>query len=192
MFTRSDLKEFLWRTTMPIWFSLLIGLFAGIVGGVGTYYIVPWINHELEMQRVKAEYLQDNIRNLNGATRELVDNITRLSHKTMDTGRVDHQLKREVVAQINKLQWRVIELDIIFSSEREQQLIDVYKDDASSLRKSVENLREPSDLEKVFPRAEDFSTMAYQLLAELYKKAGLSARVDPELKFEREDVGTVR
>lgn len=184
----ANIKAFLCRTSMPIWFSLTVGALAGIFGGVGTYFLVPWVNHELQMQRVKAEYLQDNIRELNSSTRTLIDDVTELSHKTMDEGRVDTSLKRHVIGQVNKLQWRVIELDIIFSSQREELLIEEYKSSASQFRRSLEGLEGKKDLDKVFSSAEDFSTIAYQLLAELYHKAGLTAKVDPELRFQRSDI----
>lgn len=173
------LKAVLLRSDMPVWLSLIVGIAGGFVAFGGSYIVVPLINQQLKIQEIRTQYIIENVRSINEDTRQILSSITSLSHKLIETNEIDKDKKKIILSRISELQWRIIDLDVIFSETKSDSIISNYKSSLSSLRRSIENLENKDQLALVFNNSEQFAISAYHTLQSLYEMAGIRISESP-------------
>lgn len=164
---------------MPVWMTLLVGIVGALIGIVGSYWIIPDINRQLKIDEIRSQYLLETIKGLNNDTRALLSEITKYNHSILDGKAVDVERRRLIVSLITELQWRVVDLDVIFTTDKAKQVLQSYRDSLSELRHSIENPSGQFYVEKIITASEEFAIDSYRVLSALYALAGLEVQLSP-------------
>lgn len=165
--------SFLNRNEAPLWVTLI--LFA--LTAYGTYKLSPKLNEKFEQQKIISTYVTDNLQRFNSLSRELVSEIsiyTRLIHN----GQKPSIEKRDAIfSKITELQWRAVELRIIFEDADSSTTIEDYKNSLNDLRKSVEKLKPNSELKDTAISLSKFTDSSMAVFDALARKAGLKTSI---------------
>lgn len=169
-------KEILMGKELPVWVTLL-GIFAGVVG---TYYIIPVINQELEKQKIKTEFVIRNIDDLNSKTRSLLVGVGELHRQMLASGLVDRSKIEGYVSTITELQWKGIELAIIFEGTASMKVVEHYQESLDRLRIALLNLQDKTGLQASIAAASDFSRATVDVIKALARLSGIN--LNPALR----------
>jgi len=169
-------KDILMGKDLPVWVTLL-----GIIGGVaGTYFVIPAINQQLEKQKIKTEFVIRNIDDLNSKTRSLLTGIGELHRQTLSSGLVDRAKIEGYVSTITELQWKGIELAIIFDGTNSMIVVERYQESLDKLRTALLNLQDKTGLQASMSAAENFSRATVDVIKALASLSGIN--LNPTLK----------
>jgi len=171
--------KFLCREKMPIWLSLILAVITGVVAYSGTYFLVPQVNYQLRIQEIRTQYIIENVRAINEDTRTLLSTTRQLAKTILDGSRIDEKNKQDILDDITQLQWRIIDLDLIFSDNADKHTIIMYRSSLTELRRSVEKTNKRDDLDDLFKKLENVAVSSYNLLSALYKLAGFDISISP-------------
>ncbi|HEY1096732.1 MAG TPA: hypothetical protein VGF14_05780, partial [Alphaproteobacteria bacterium] len=153
---------------MPVWLSLLLfGLTAW-----GTYSLAPKVNYKFEQQRIITSYVEKNLDNFNLLSRELISEIS-VFNNTLKHNIVDQKSLAKIQAKITELQWRALELDIIFADKKSLSIIKEYKQSLNNLGVATNEARCKSDAENITYKVIPFADSSMKIIDALAKKAGL-------------------
>src|SRR5689334_2258427 len=111
----------------PVWATLLGVIVGGIVAGFGTYLIVPSINESLEKQKIRSEVIIRHLDDLNSRTRSLVSDVSDIHYKVLNTNVVDFAAVQKITAKIAEMQWKAIELAVIFEGSNGARVVESYQ-----------------------------------------------------------------
>ena len=153
----------------PLWATLL--LFAATAGL--TYCIAPTLNERFEQQKIVSAYVTENLSSLNLDTRTLIADVSELSSQINAGKKNQRDIKERIVRKIIELQWRTIELQVIFESKRSMVIIAKYQKSLLALQEAVEDSTNLSNSDRLVESAIILSDCTKQVLSELAVKAGL-------------------
>ena len=167
----------LFKTDMPVWLSLLII----IVGALGTYFFVPYINVLSEQDKIRTAYILDNLKKMNGDTSELLNNIRKFKFTLQNGGDVN-TVHSSLENQITKLQWRVLEYDVIFGDKKTHDLINSYKTDLTTLSNELAK-KKKANINQMYCHALNFIKSSHRILQLIAKRADLTIETEPFFKI---------
>ena len=154
---------------LPVWATIL-GI---ILGALGTYFIVPAINEGLERQKIRTDFIIKNLDDLNLRTRGLVSDISDLHFNVLRTGAVDSGVVQKLSARIAEMQWKAIELAVIFEGTSGMSAVNRYQSSLDDVRDALLEIKGKGDLAKSQAAIERFSESTLAVIKELAGLAGL-------------------
>lgn len=167
------LKALLTATSMPVWLTVLLAV-AGISGGLaGTYYFLPTVNYRIEVEKIKSQYLSANLLSLSTDTSELLAWVGQINRGLMTTNKIDPALEDRVYQRISRLQWKALELDVVFRSAKDRQTLEVYRDALDRLRLSIEKVDGLASVQEILASSESFARSSRSVVVSLAVRAGL-------------------
>lgn len=158
---------------LPVWATVL-GI---ILGALSTYFIIPKINENLERQKIRSEFVIRNLDDLNSRTRTLVSDVSELHGNVLRGGNVDASAVQKVSSKIAEMQWKAIELAVIFEGTPGMTAVQRYQTSLDGVRAALDELKTKSDLPRSQSAIEAFSQSTLAVIRELASLAGL--RVGP-------------
>jgi hypothetical protein len=173
------LKNVCLGTDFPVWATLLGVLLGGAATAVGTYLIVPKINYELERQKIRSEFIIRNLDDLNNRTRSLLSGVSNLHSAVLRSNKVDPEAVQRLNSQIVELQWKAIELGIIFDDKAGVAAVGTYQKSLDDLRDALQQLSSKQELPNSEKAAEDFSSSSFAVIRQLVALGGLKITARP-------------
>lgn len=157
----------------PVWATLL-----GVVAGsFATYWIIPSINQGLETQKIRSEFIIRNLDDLNARTRSLVADVGTLHQGVLRTNSTDDVVRKTAITKIVELQWKAIELAIIFNTQTGSELVQNYQESLEDVRISLAKLNAKESLPASQAAIEKFSARSVDVITELAALGGLRIKV---------------
>jgi hypothetical protein len=157
----------------PVWATLLGVLIGGLVTGLGTYLIVPKINESLEKQKIRSEFIIRNLDDLNLRTRSLVSDVSDIHYRVLTTNVVDFGATQKTTAKIAEMQWKAIELAVIFEGTKGAQVVEAYQASLDEVRVALNLLKSKDDLQATQVSVEKLSRRTLDVIKELAELGGL-------------------
>lgn len=164
------MRSVLLEKQMPVWLTLLIL----VSGAAGTYLLLPRVNQEFEQQRIRTEFVISKLEALNQKTNELISNITVLNNRVLRQSPVSEEMKDGIGRNIVELQWKAIELSVMFNSEKSGRLINEYQKKLDALRVVIEE--EEQNTPEILKRVEAFVLAAIQLMEFVSQEADVDGK----------------
>lgn len=170
---------YLWHTIkqekMPVWLTL----FLFFTTAIGTYYGAPIINNQFEKQKLIASYVSKNLDEFNVLSRELIASISIFNNTLQKDKKINKEALDTIRAKISELQMRALELDIIFSEEKEAlEIIKNYKKSLSDLGFAIDTASTPEDAKTISLKVIPFANSNIAVMDVLAQKAGLKVLND--------------
>lgn len=169
----NPVRQFLCLKEMPLGISLLIF----IATAWGTYYLSPNLNDQFEKQKIKSSYIVENLNSFNSLSRDLISQVSLFNNAMLDRRMIDPEVKQAIQTQITQLQWRALELDIIFDDAESVNVIVKYKANLDLLRREIGSVRTVDDVSRVNAAVEDFADSSFKVIDILAKRGGLKLDV---------------
>jgi len=165
---------------MPVWL-LLVGVAAS---AVATYKFAPQLNAHLETEKIKSAYIQDNLKTLNADTAEFLSLVGDYNRKIVTSQKVDEELLSDIRKRITKLQWKVVEYDLIFDGPSDKATIRRYGESLDGLRKSLIAFQKPDEINAeaaaiAIARQEEFTRVSYEMIKRLSSKMNINLTIEP-------------
>ena len=161
--------RFLALKNMPLGISLLL-FFAT---AWGTYSLAPKLNQTFENQKIVTAYIISNLNDFNLLSRELVSEVSIFNNTLQKEKHVDTDSLDKIRAKITELQWRALELDIIFDDDVSLEKIKAYKKSLSDLGFAVDTATVSGDSIKISRSVVPFANNSLTVISILAQKAGL-------------------
>jgi hypothetical protein len=170
-------ESYLWDVCIgekfPVWATLLGILIGGLATGLGTYLIVPTINESLEKQKIRSEFIIRNLDDLNSRTRSLVSDVSEMHYKVLNTNVVDSAAIQKMTSKIAEMQWKAIELAVIFEGTKGAQSVVAYQAALDGVRLALVDLKSKDDLQATQHSVEQLSRSTLDVIKELASLGGL-------------------
>lgn len=157
----------------PVWVTIVGVILGGIATAAGTYWIVPSINEALERQKIRSEFVIRNLDDLNSRTRALVSDVSALHQNVLRVNVVDDSAVQKVLVKITEMQWKAIELAIIFDGSAGENKVENYQQSLEAERVALSNLRTKDDLPSSQAAIERLSARTVDVVQALAALAGL-------------------
>ena len=174
--------RYLWEIclgeTLPVWATILGIITGALITAAGTFWIVPKLNESLERQKIRTEFVIRNLDDLNARTRSLVMEISDLHSSILRTNIVDNSAVQKLVSKTAEMQWKAIELAIIFDSKTGGRIIQDYQKSLDGVRTALLNLKSKNDLGDSQEASQRFSASTLSVMRELVKLGGLRMNSD--------------
>lgn len=158
---------------LPVWATLLGIIIGAVATALGTYLIVPSINQNLERQKIRTDFVIRNLDDLNSRTRTLVSDVSNLHYTVLRSGTVDDDVIQKLTSRIAEMQWKAIELAVIFEGSKGSQIVRAYQTSLDDVRTALLKLKSKSDLELSQQAIESFSRRSLDVIRELAGLGGL-------------------
>jgi hypothetical protein len=159
--------------TLPVWATIL-GIIVGAALTAGsTFWIVPRLNESLEKQKIRTEFIIRNLDDLNSRTRALVIDIAELHSSVLRTNVVDSSAVQKSISKIAEMQWKAIELAVIFEGQNGGRIIRDYQKSLDDVRAALLNLKSKEDLVASQEAIQRFSSSTLSVIRELVGLGGL-------------------
>jgi len=156
----------------PLWVTLaLFGATAWL-----TYTFSPALNAKFEQQRIISGYVTENLEKFNVISRELVSEISSYTHNLQSGTEANESSKNKIFSKITELQWRAIELDMIFDDAQSLEKIQLYKKSLNDLRRAVQSSKTKSDMKDIVIKIGVFTESSMKVFEALALKAGLKVK----------------
>ncbi len=175
---RNKVLEFLCAEKMPLWVTFMLF----IMTAVGTYLLAPVINQEFERQKIRSAYVVENLNNLNLISRTLISDISIYNNNLIDTGKRDNDTKQKINSQITELQWRALELDIIFDDSCSYKIIQKYKASLDRVRQDLEDVQNPKDVKSINYSVRSYAQVSMKVIELLAERGDVKAVDTPMTK----------
>lgn len=154
---------------LPVWATVL-GI---LIGALGTYFVIPKINEDLERQKIRSDFVIRNLDDLNSRTRTLVSDVSELHFNVLRNGNVDSAAVQKISSKIAEMQWKAIELAVIFEGTQGMASVHRYQASLEDVRAALSDLKTKSDLARSQTAIEGFSESTLAVIRELASLAGL-------------------
>jgi hypothetical protein len=163
----------------PVW-ATLVGVIIGALATVfGTYWLVPRINEALERQKIRTEFVIRNLDDLNARTRELISEISEFHYLVLQSDKPDQASIQKISSTIAQMQWKAVELGIIFEGTPGLKAVRAYQAALDRVRDTVSSVHGKGDLSQTEAAAEAFSRQTLEVLRQLAALAGLKITDTP-------------
>lgn len=165
---------FLWRHMWGAHVPLAWHMAVVLIAAVGTYKLAPPINEALERQKLRGEYVKENLVELNNLLSELYVEIVDLKSADDATGRVEqlHNIDRTAA----KLQWKSLELQAVLKEKRDRDLLRVFQIRLLELERAVARRDAPNGSVRLDRELLLFSDISVSVISGVAERASL--RVD--------------
>ncbi|UPJ24254.1 hypothetical protein [Bradyrhizobium sp. CW1] len=154
---------------LPVW-ATLVGVIAGVIA---TYWIVPIINQNLEIQKIRSEFVIRNLDDLNARTRALVSDVAAVHQGVLKTNNVDEATRKAALSKIIELQWKAIELAIIFDSREGATIVEDYQKSLEDVRVALIALSAKETLPGSQAAVESLARNSVNVIRELASLGGI-------------------
>lgn len=161
----------------PVWATLLGVVAGGALTMIGTYFIVPKINESLEQQKIKTAFVIKNLDDMNERTRMLMSEISDLHSRVLATDQVDAPTLQKLVSRIAEMQWKAVELGVIFEGTKGSLVVSRYQVSLDNLRVAITSIKTKGDLALSQRSAEVFAQRSLDMIRELAFIGGI--RIGP-------------
>lgn len=162
---------------LPVWATLLGIVIGAVVTATSTFWIVPRLNESLERQKIRTEFIIRNLDDINARTRALVSEISELHLTVLQNNVVDPLMIKRILPKITEMQWKAIELGIIFEGADGAKVVQSYQSSLDNVRVALTNLKTKNDLVASQRAIEAFSSSTLDVVRQLANLGGL--RVSP-------------
>lgn len=126
-------------TSTPLWVTLLgVGLSA-----YGAYKITPAINHELEKQKVRTEFVIRNLDSLNGKTQELLAELSIANRKIVEAERGFGENIDKATRLTTELQWKAVELSAVLQDDKSRGILIEFQRTLDEVHSSIQKIKTP-------------------------------------------------
>lgn len=115
-----DRAPFLFEEKMPVWFTVLVGLLAGIV----TYVATPMLNRQFELDTVRSAQVSKTIDGLNGQIIALSKNMRHLTSALVNEPVAVPAIRAKCYDLITEMQWRLVDLRVVLSDTDDLKAVD--------------------------------------------------------------------
>lgn len=165
------LGQYLLKDEMPIWLSILFALAAG----VGTYFIAPLINQEIEYQNNRSQHVSTTVSELNSKVVDLSKGVRRFNESLFYERRDTSEERHVVLDKIVELQWVLIDVDTIIARENsDSRSVEALQNNLDLLYEEVQNAGDPADQENVIKAMAETARGAQSVIVDLYSAAKLA------------------
>jgi hypothetical protein len=172
----SYLRRICLQDKFPVWVTILGVVIGGVATAASTYWIVPSINETLEKQRIRSEFVIRNLDDLNARTRALVSDVSAIHQSVLRANVVDDSMVQKALLKITEMQWKAVELAIIFDGSAGERIIENYQQSLDSVRDALSSLRTREDLSSSQAAIERLSARTVEVVRELASLAGLRVK----------------
>jgi hypothetical protein len=181
-----EFRSYIWKICLgdklPVWATLLGIIVGAAATTVGTFMIVPSLNESLEKQKIRSDFIIKNLDDLNARTRSLVSDVSDLHYNVLHTNQVDSAAIQKTLTKIAEMQWKAVELAIIFESTKGAIVVQEYQKSLDDVRSNLVNLKSNDDLGASQAAIENFSFRTLNVIRELAVLGGLRLDSSPLLK----------
>jgi hypothetical protein len=175
------IREICLGEKLPVWATLLGIVIGAVLTAASTFWIVPRLNQALERQKIRTEFIIRNLDDLNARTRSLVVDISEIHSVTLRTNTVDETAVQKIVGKIAEMQWKAIELAIIFNDAQGSRAIKDYQQSLDGVRMAVLGLQSKAELAASQEAIKRFSSSTLRVVAALANLGGLRVNNDISL-----------
>lgn len=157
-------------TEVPVWLKL-----AGIsLGVVGTYFLLPYINQDFERQKIKTEFVLRTFDDLNLKSRSVVTDLSKVNRGWTQGRNSDQSSIDSILSKITELQWKALELSVIFEGSKSISIIEDYQIALDKLRLTLVTLKDDNSAVALIDSIETFATASVAVMREVSSLSGLN------------------
>lgn len=164
--------DFCLADKLPVWATLLGIVIGAVVTAASSFWIVPKINESLERQKIRTEFVIRNLDDLNARTRALVVDISELHSSILSTGNINASAIQKPMSKIAEMQWKAIELAIIFE-QKNGRIIKDYQKSLEDVRVALSGIKSKDQLPASQEAVEKLSASTLSVIRELASLGGL-------------------
>lgn len=158
---------------LPVW-ATLVGIIVGsVVTAASSFWIIPKLNESLEQQKIRTEFIIRNLEDINSRTRGLVIDVAEIHSSTLKTNTVDGAVVQRALSKIAEMQWKAIELAVIFEGKKGGAIIRDYQTSLEGVRVALTNLKSKNDLNTSQAAIEKFSQSTLMVIRQLATLGGI-------------------
>lgn len=160
---------FLLEEKMPVWFTVIVGLLAGIL----TYFATPMLNRQFELDTVRSAQISKTIDGLNVQIIALSKNMRKLTSSLTNDPASSPKIREECYDLVTEMQWRLVDLRVVLSNREDLDAVDklsgAIRGVQDALDISVDKASEP----KLLLSMKALGEATEDVLNRLYKRASL-------------------
>jgi hypothetical protein len=164
----SQMFPFLFKESMPVWLTLLVGIGAVI----GTYLLAPAINKKLEISKHRSQHVAESIKHLNENFIKLSCNTRSLISSFVDGSGKTIELRDNCLDTIVGMQWKIVDVKIILK-QRDLHLAEELGRNLNNFKDELLSVKTLQDQDKIISRLEDVSRSIREILDRMYRHAKL-------------------
>jgi hypothetical protein len=174
---KKGIVSYLWEVclgeTLPVWATIVGIIIGSLLTAFSSFWIIPKLNESLEKQKIRTEFIIRNLEDINSRTRGLVIDVAEIHSGTLKTNLVDGVLVQRAQSKIAEMQWKAIELAVIFEGKNGGAIIRDYQKSLDGVRVALNNLKSKSDLDASQAAIEKFSESTLMVIRQLAGLGGL-------------------
>lgn len=160
---------FLFKETMPVWLTILVSISAA----VATYVFAPAYNRQFAIEDVRSAHLTKTTDQLNSDMIELSQSIRRLNSSFANNDGKSAEIRESTLDVITKIQWRLVDIRVILSSESDKKLVKRYADDLSNLKKQIDSPGDQQYPNRILGAMSHLAESTQSVLNRLYLRASI-------------------
>ena len=154
---------------MPVWFTILVGLAAGLV----TYVASPMLSQRFQIQAARSAQIAKTTEGLNSQIILLSKGVRRLTDALTNQPSEAPKIRAECLDLITEMQWRLVDLRVVLNDQDDIKNIDdlssAIRDVQDALGVAVSRKAEPN----IICAMKKLGAATEKVLNSLYKKADL-------------------
>ena len=136
-------------------------------------WITPHLNAKFEAQKIKTQFVIDNLRSFNDNTQNLVGDVSLITNHYAKNKILLNDELQSLNGTLTKLHWKAIELQIIFADSPSSSIITTYQKNLNALKLNINQI-ETIGIDPVKMTTKDVLTNSHQIVSELAKIGGIN------------------
>jgi hypothetical protein len=154
----------LWADKVPlVWHMIVVGLAAW-----GSYSLAPAINEKVERQKLKSEYVSQNLRDMNSLISDFYVSVQHINSSSSPVSKEDLERTDQIAA---KLHWKAIEVSAILKEESDQKLMLHFQQKLRAIEVAIPSSRDEGGREKLKRTVNEFSQTSVQVIGAIAQRA---------------------
>ncbi len=129
---------FLVDDKMPVWFTILASIAAGLIAAAGTYFIAPAVNRQYQVDESRSAHIAKTTESLNEEIIELSQKIRRLNDALVNSPDKVADTREDCLDLITKLQWMLVDLRVVLKTEQDRAAVKKLEVSIDGVKKALD------------------------------------------------------
>lgn len=160
---------FLLEEKMPVWFTVVVGLLAGLL----TYFATPMLNRQFELDTVRSAQISKTIDGLNVQIISLSKDMRKLTSSLTNDPASAPKIREECYDLVTEMQWRLVDLRVVLSDSDDLKAVDRLSQAIRGVQDALDISVDKSSEPKLLLSMKTLGESTEDVLNRLYQRASL-------------------